>query len=361
MECTCFPNNGPMMTPQPHYIPGYAGYVPQFKYKFGNTYGCQTNRIFMDPCVNMSPRAVLTDTCGDCCPGGFYQRATGQRYGNCGCDCNSSTPKSCGQEVRAPRFQSIMNHCYSPYCNRFCTRTFEQDQWRDKLFSQEQAALDGWRFCCKSSSWERPERTKPWDGDNAEFRRTQTTQLPPIIKADLDIKLRGCGCGPGGQRRCPQKPFSVGDYKEKAAGPRSTCTICDLHQRAIKCQTQKAKDAGLLTCLKPPLCPGIAASLMQDVFCEDNETLRKLNKDQMGPFPSNVMDGVLEELGELPIVTLHKLAQKRENFSGKYYPEERGLARVCNPIGGSYLTARPYRCNGVYKCCEPMGSTYAGK
>ena len=67
MECTCFPNNGPMMTPEPHYIPGYAGYVPQFKYKFGNTYGCQTNRIFMDPCVNMSPRAVLTDTCGDCC------------------------------------------------------------------------------------------------------------------------------------------------------------------------------------------------------------------------------------------------------------------------------------------------------
>lgn len=57
-----------MMTPEPHYIPGYAGYVPQFKYKFGNTYGCQTNRIFMDPCVTMSPRAVLTDTCGDCCP-----------------------------------------------------------------------------------------------------------------------------------------------------------------------------------------------------------------------------------------------------------------------------------------------------
>lgn len=42
---------------------------------------------------------------------------------------------------------------------------------------------------------------------------------------------------------------------------------------------------------------------------------------------------IFTELGELPILTLHKLAQKREDSSGKYYPEERGLARVCNPIG----------------------------
>jgi hypothetical protein len=113
-------------------------------------------------------------------------------------------------------------------------------------------------------------------------------------------------------------------------------------------------------CMKPSSCPRVAGTLMQDVICEDNETLQKLNREYMGPFPRSTLDGVYDKLGELPILTLHKLAQKRENFSGKYYPEEKGLARVCNPVGSSYLTARPFRCNGIFRCCEPMSSTYAG-
>lgn len=142
--------------------------------------------------------------------------------GQCGCN----DPYACGREpqftqgrnrgqgTRAPRFQTIMNHTYAPFCNRFCTKTFEQDQWRDKLFTrvelnfannsqtipsclknvffrQEKEALDGWRYCYKSKPWERPERTKPWDGDNSEFRRIQTTILPPLMKNDLDVHLRG--------------------------------------------------------------------------------------------------------------------------------------------------------------------------
>lgn len=67
MECACLPNNGPRSTPEPHMIPGYMGYIPQYKYKFGTTYGQQTNRLFLDPCVNMSPRAVLTDVCPEDC------------------------------------------------------------------------------------------------------------------------------------------------------------------------------------------------------------------------------------------------------------------------------------------------------
>jgi hypothetical protein len=49
------------------YLLGYMGYVPQYKYKFGNTYAEQTHKLFLDPCVNMSPRAVLTDICPDDC------------------------------------------------------------------------------------------------------------------------------------------------------------------------------------------------------------------------------------------------------------------------------------------------------
>jgi len=45
------------------------GYIPSLKFKFGNTYGDQTNRIFLDPGVNMSPRTVLNDICPEDCSG----------------------------------------------------------------------------------------------------------------------------------------------------------------------------------------------------------------------------------------------------------------------------------------------------
>jgi len=34
---------------------------------------------------------------------------------------------------------------------------------------------------------------------------------------------------------------------------------------------------------------------------------------------------------------------------------------VCNPAGGSYMTARPFRCQTIYRYCEPVVPTYAGK
>lgn len=69
----------------------------------------------------------------------------------------------------------------------------------------------------------------------------------------------------------------------------------------------------------------------------------------------------LIELGELPILTLHKIQQKMEDRSGKFYPPERGMARVCNPVGGSYMTARPFRCNTIYRYCEPVHISFDGE
>ncbi|NXS91647.1 F166A protein, partial [Jacana jacana] len=37
----------------------YEGYVPQFNYKFGETYGKTTYRLLTDPGVRKSPRSVL--------------------------------------------------------------------------------------------------------------------------------------------------------------------------------------------------------------------------------------------------------------------------------------------------------------
>ncbi|NWI54412.1 F166A protein, partial [Calyptomena viridis] len=37
----------------------YGGYVPQFPFRFGKTYGRTTHDVLTDPDVNKSPRSLL--------------------------------------------------------------------------------------------------------------------------------------------------------------------------------------------------------------------------------------------------------------------------------------------------------------
>ncbi|XP_036385863.1 protein FAM166B [Megalops cyprinoides] len=48
-----------LVTPDPQYIPGYAGYCPQLKYHLGETYGKLTARLLSSPEVLRSRRLVL--------------------------------------------------------------------------------------------------------------------------------------------------------------------------------------------------------------------------------------------------------------------------------------------------------------
>ncbi|KAM5298585.1 ciliary microtubule inner protein 2A [Ctenodactylus gundi] len=48
-----------LFTPEPHYIPGYAGFYPQLRYQVGNTYGRTTAQLLTDPSVQKSPCSVL--------------------------------------------------------------------------------------------------------------------------------------------------------------------------------------------------------------------------------------------------------------------------------------------------------------
>ncbi|XP_044190430.1 protein FAM166B [Thunnus albacares] len=48
-----------LLTPDPHYIPGYAGYCPQLKYNVGKSYGQLTAELLTNPEVNHSNRLVL--------------------------------------------------------------------------------------------------------------------------------------------------------------------------------------------------------------------------------------------------------------------------------------------------------------
>ncbi|KAK9880198.1 hypothetical protein WA026_010070 [Henosepilachna vigintioctopunctata] len=48
-------------TPTPHYIPGYTGYCPQYKYRIGDTFGTTTHKVLLDPTVHHAEKLVLSD------------------------------------------------------------------------------------------------------------------------------------------------------------------------------------------------------------------------------------------------------------------------------------------------------------
>ncbi|XP_042101293.1 ciliary microtubule inner protein 2A isoform X1 [Ovis aries] len=48
-----------LFSPEPHYIPGYAGFYPQLRYRVGDTYGRTTAQLLTDPSVQKSPCSVL--------------------------------------------------------------------------------------------------------------------------------------------------------------------------------------------------------------------------------------------------------------------------------------------------------------
>ncbi|XP_067888252.1 ciliary microtubule inner protein 2B [Heterodontus francisci] len=48
-----------LMTREPHYIPGYAGYCPQYKYNVGQCYGKLTSKLLTDPGIARSEQLLL--------------------------------------------------------------------------------------------------------------------------------------------------------------------------------------------------------------------------------------------------------------------------------------------------------------
>ncbi|TKS84568.1 Protein FAM166B [Collichthys lucidus] len=49
-----------LVTPDPHYTPGYTGYCPQLKYHFGKTYAQQTAKLLTNPEVRHSKHLLLS-------------------------------------------------------------------------------------------------------------------------------------------------------------------------------------------------------------------------------------------------------------------------------------------------------------
>ncbi|KAG5316000.1 U605 protein, partial [Acromyrmex insinuator] len=50
-----------LITADPHFIPGYSGYCPQFRFNYGETYAKATHKLLLDPTINHAKTLVLTD------------------------------------------------------------------------------------------------------------------------------------------------------------------------------------------------------------------------------------------------------------------------------------------------------------
>ncbi|KAM4707470.1 ciliary microtubule inner protein 2B [Discoglossus pictus] len=48
-----------LMTPEPHFIPGYSGFCPQYRYNLGKTYGKLTNQLLSSKDIQHSGQLVL--------------------------------------------------------------------------------------------------------------------------------------------------------------------------------------------------------------------------------------------------------------------------------------------------------------
>ncbi|XP_064027730.1 ciliary microtubule inner protein 2A [Pogoniulus pusillus] len=74
------PKENSLFPLNPYYIPGYEGFVPQYKYRFGETYGRSTYRLLTEPGVGRSPRSLLAPLR----PEKFLEDFSGSKHGTQG-------------------------------------------------------------------------------------------------------------------------------------------------------------------------------------------------------------------------------------------------------------------------------------
>ncbi|XP_073829010.1 CIMIP2 protein GA14893 [Musca autumnalis] len=49
-----------VITPEPHYMPGYTGHCPQYQFRQGKTFAKLTHQLLLDPCSKHAPELILS-------------------------------------------------------------------------------------------------------------------------------------------------------------------------------------------------------------------------------------------------------------------------------------------------------------
>ncbi|OCT98938.1 hypothetical protein XELAEV_18011169mg [Xenopus laevis] len=70
-----------LMTPDPHFIPGYSGFCPQYRYSLGKTYGQLTSHLLTNPDIRRSGHLVLQSNPFPPAPRGHSYNEASQELG----------------------------------------------------------------------------------------------------------------------------------------------------------------------------------------------------------------------------------------------------------------------------------------
>lgn len=132
------PRRSELFTEDPFYLPRYCGYLPQFKYRIGKTYGRHSVEILTDDTVAKSGKYVLTPTDADpanVAPDGRVSRlkARSASFGN--------------QNLRAemvPGYTGYIpkrEHYFARTYGDLCKSAIDMHETEQGRFAQKQASL----------------------------------------------------------------------------------------------------------------------------------------------------------------------------------------------------------------------------
>nr|XP_056711854.1 protein FAM166B [Euleptes europaea] len=103
-----------LMTPEPHYLPGYGGHCPRYKFTMGQTYGALTSQLLTGPEGARPGQLLLQPNCCPQAPDGHLEEGAGEH-----CRANTSL-FSCrtipGYTGFIPRAQNHFAKTYSQIC-----------------------------------------------------------------------------------------------------------------------------------------------------------------------------------------------------------------------------------------------------
>ncbi|XP_066458766.1 ciliary microtubule inner protein 2B [Eleutherodactylus coqui] len=160
-----------LMTPDPHYIPGYGGFCPQYKYNLGKTYGKLTRQLLTNPDIRHSGQLVLQS-----CP------FPPPRYDSNPDISHRRKPRLGDQKLYWSMIPGYTG--FIPRSQKFFAKTYAETT-RDALSDfqkeqdQQQSQLKEQMLVSKLQSGQQPPRT---DHEKQLITAKYRTPLPPVSK-----------------------------------------------------------------------------------------------------------------------------------------------------------------------------------
>nr|AAI70514.1 Unknown (protein for MGC:197241) [Xenopus laevis] len=175
-----------LMTPDPHFIPGYSGFCPQYRYSLGKTYGQLTSHLLTNPDIRRSGHLVLQSNPFPPAPRGHSYNESSQELGG----------RRRRQRLGDPKLTISMIPGYTgfiPRSQKFFAKTYAETS-RDALsdFHNEQQTQESQRQEMLLTSKLQEGRQPQTEHEKQLLTARHRTPLPALSKEPAPfMSLRG--------------------------------------------------------------------------------------------------------------------------------------------------------------------------